>query len=260
MPKSGKRRGRVHSRKPLVSIITVCLNAEKTIARTIESVLRQTYSHIEYLITDGASTDGTLDIVRRYQPRFKGRMRIHSERDLGIYDAMNKGIRLSRGAIIGIINSDDWYEPDAVRLVVDSYRKHGDAVFYGILRVMEEGKEVMLRAVNPQFLYRDVLGHPAYLVAKSIYDTWGAFRLDYRYASDYELMMRLIHCHAPFVQIDAVLANFSQGGESGQYGLKTLEEYLRVRYEYGYLTKRRMLVQISKYRTLFFLKKMRIHI
>src|SRR5881409_1342374 len=94
------------STKPLVSIITVCRNSETTIAKTIESVLNQTYTQIEYLIIDGASTDGTMEIVQRYEPRFNGRMRWKSEKDAGIYDAMNKGIGLAEGKIIGMINSD----------------------------------------------------------------------------------------------------------------------------------------------------------
>ena len=245
---------------PLVSIITVCRNSETTIAKTIESVLNQTYTQIEYLIIDGASTDGTMEIVRRYEPRFKGRMRWISEKDAGIYDAMNKGIRLASGTIIGIINCDDWYELDAIELVVKSYVQHGDAVNYGILRVIENGKEAMLRAVNSQFLHRDVVGHPAYFVARSFYDKHGVFRLDYKYAADFELMMRLLHRNVPFVQINRVLANFTQGGESFKHGLQNLEEYFRIRFEYGYLTRSGMILRICKHRILSLLKSIGIRL
>ena len=247
-------------RKPLVSIITVCLNSEKTIARTIESVLGQTYSPIEYLVMDGASTDGTLDIVRQYERRFKGCMKIRSEKDSGLYDAMNKGIRLAKGAIIGIINSDDWYEKDAVRLVVEAYRHHGEAVFYGILRVLEDGKEVMVRAVHHESLHREVLGHPAYFVATSVYESKGGFRPEFPNAADYELMIRLVKNHVPFVLIERVLANFTEGGTSAKNAKKTLSEYLKIRHEYGYISNMERVLTLYKYKVLSFLRKVRIRI
>ena len=114
-----------------VSIITVCFNSEKTIRRTIESVLYQTYPNIEYIIVDGKSTDGTVDIVKEYLPAFQKRLRYVSERDKGIYDAMNKGIRLSAGDVIGIINSDDFYEPDAVENIVKYADRGSCQVLYG---------------------------------------------------------------------------------------------------------------------------------
>ena len=101
-----------------VSIITACFNSEKTIKTTIESVLHQTYSNIEYIIIDGKSSDSTIEIVKEYMPLFRGRLRYISEKDNGIYDAMNKGIRLSKGDVIGIINSDDFYELDAVENII----------------------------------------------------------------------------------------------------------------------------------------------
>ena len=98
----------------LVTVITPCFNSEKTIRKTIESVLNQTYHNIEYLIIDGASTDKTVEIAKSYEQAFGGRMKIYSEPDKGIYDAMNKGIRLAGGELVGIVNSDDYYETDAV--------------------------------------------------------------------------------------------------------------------------------------------------
>ena len=93
-----------------VSIITVCYNSEKTIERTIKSVLNQTYQDYEYIIVDGASTDKTLDIIKRYEPEFEGKMRWISEQDNGIYYAMNKGIGMAKGKLIGMINIDDYYD------------------------------------------------------------------------------------------------------------------------------------------------------
>jgi glycosyltransferase involved in cell wall biosynthesis len=238
----------IDSKTPLVSIITVCRNSEKTIARTIESVLFQSYSHIEYIIIDGASEDKTIEIIKQYEPNFKGRLRYISEKDAGIYDAMNKGINCTRGKIVGILNSDDWYEQYTIRLVVDAYKLTKDAVYYGVLRVIEDGREVMLKAVSPQFLYREVVGHPAYFIAKSLYNRYGVFRLDYKLAADYDLIMRFVYHKVPFIQINNVLANFVHGGESTKSVFLAMKEWSRIRYQYGYLTYKGMWLQIIKNR------------
>ena len=107
-----------------VSVITVCLNSEKTIRRTIESVLSQTYNNIEYIIVDGLSTDSTVDIVNEYISTGDSII-FSSEKDSGIYEAMNKGIAKSTGDIISIINSDDWLEKDAIYKVVNEYIRLG---------------------------------------------------------------------------------------------------------------------------------------
>ena len=110
----------------LVSVITICFNSEAVIRKTIESVLNQTWDKLEYLIVDGASKDRTVAIAEEYSERFAAKgvdYRIYSEPDRGIYDAMNKGIRLSSGDLVGLINSGDWYEPDAVETAVKAYEK-----------------------------------------------------------------------------------------------------------------------------------------
>ena len=108
---------------PLVSIITVVFNGERFIEKTINSVISQTYKNIEYIIIDGGSTDKTLDIIRQYEDRIDYWI---SEPDNGIYNAMNKGIKLSRGKLIGLINSDDWYMENAVETVVARYLANSD--------------------------------------------------------------------------------------------------------------------------------------
>ena len=104
-----------------VTIITVCYNSEKTIRKTMESVLEQTYTNIEYIVIDGQSLDTTMQIVKEIAPLFGEWIKIISEPDKGIYDAMNKGIKLAKGELIGIINSDDFYEKDAVEKIEEVY-------------------------------------------------------------------------------------------------------------------------------------------
>ena len=117
-----------------ISIITIAYNSEKTISRTIESVYNQTYQPYEYIIVDGLSKDSTVEVAKQYEQKFKEKgiiYRIISERDKGLYDAMNKGITMAEGELIGMINSDDWYEPDALKEVNEVYEKeHFDTSKY----------------------------------------------------------------------------------------------------------------------------------
>jgi len=243
--------------KPLVSIITVCKNADSTIARTIRSVAGQSYDNIEYIIIDAVSTDNTLAVVDSFRPQFTDRMTVISEPDGGIYDAMNKGIQRSRGEIIGIINSDDWYEPDAVEQMVDRYRESPGGVYYGLLRCYSNGEEVMIKSVTPKFLHTDHVGHPAYFVSRSVYEQYGVFDMKYRFASDYELMLRFIRSGVTFRQCDRVVANYSYGGVSSKLEKYTYEEYYRIRYQYGYLSRTGLWLRIVRNRAYFFLRSLR---
>ena len=138
--------------KTLVSIITVCWNSEKYIRDTIESVLNQTYKNIQYIIIDGKSTDKTLSIIDEYKERFGDRLTLVSEKDSGIYNAMNKGLALVKGELVGIINSDDYYELDAVEKMVEQYKLHGSGVYYGFERSLKDEKEYCIVRKNPHFL------------------------------------------------------------------------------------------------------------
>lgn len=202
---------------PLVSIITVCYNSEKYIKCTIKSVLKQTYNNIEYIIIDGKSTDNTIDIIKDYEPKFKGKMTWVSEKDNGIYDAMNKGIKLAKGEIIGIINSDDWYENDTVEVVVNCFKKnseielvHGDMAKYdskdNLVTVYGERKSSFLFAEKVPY------NHPTCFVKKEVYSIVGAFDVDFKTAADYDFMLRIIKSKIKTIYVDKVLANFRMVG------------------------------------------------
>ena len=142
------------------SIITICFNSEKTIERTIKSVLAQTCRDYEYIIVDGASKDSTLDIVKRYEPMFEGRMKWKSEPDKGIYNAMNKGIKRASGDIIGIVNSDDWLEPDALENVQKSVTANGNdlnSLYCGGINYHLANGEIKKWPVNIKALHREAL-------------------------------------------------------------------------------------------------------
>ncbi|NOZ64450.1 MAG: glycosyltransferase [Caldiserica bacterium] len=202
------------SKKPLVSIITPCLNSEKTIEDTIQSVINQTYSNIEYIIIDGGSRDGTLKIIEKYQGKIA---RCISEADQGIFAAMNKGIKLASGEIIGIINSDDWYVEKAVEKVVDSYisQPETDIFFADCMIVLEDIDFAFLRRGNLSRLLEEMsINHPTCFVTRNAYHKWGKFDTAFKFAADYELALRFYFSGAKFFYIPEVLAFMRKGGAS----------------------------------------------
>ncbi|MCR5790946.1 MAG: glycosyltransferase [Lachnospiraceae bacterium] len=200
-----------------VTIITVSYNSEKTIERTIKSVLSQSYGRLEYILVDGSSKDGTVDIIRRYAKEDK-RVRFVSEPDQGIYDAMNKGIRMATGELIGIINSDDWYEPEAVSEVVRRFleNERRPAVYYGAMGLFQDGLEKACLFYHHHFLPERMINHPSCFVAKSLYDELGVYDTRYKLVADYEFMLRVFfRDESLFIPVHERLANFSAGSFSG---------------------------------------------
>lgn len=182
-----------------VSIVTVTWNSGKTVEDTIKSVLCQTYKNYEYLIIDGLSKDSTLEIARKYEPFFEGRMKIYSEKDKGIYDAMNKGFQKATGDVLMLINSDDLFaRPDAVELVVKEFERHPDvdgvyadlnyvsqSNVNNIVRVWKTGNQKPMR-------YGWLPAHPTFYIKREYYEKYGYFNLSYPLAADFELMLRFI--------------------------------------------------------------------
>lgn len=218
-----------------VSIITIAYNCADTIAQTIESVLSQNYSDIEYIIIDGNSTDGTQDIIRKYEDKISYWV---SEPDEGIYDAMNKGLKHATGEIIGIINSDDWYEQGAIRKVVDIYQKKPFDMLYGEINFIDEAGEVQGQSVSSCFP-----PHPSMFVARRVYLKYGMFDTTYKIASDHEFKLRLYAKGVAIIHIKDVLANFRLTGVSSVNVVETLRETYEINKKYiglglpGMLTK-----------------------
>lgn len=242
----------------LVTILTVSYNAEKTIARTMESVLNQTYSEIEYIIIDGTSTDRSVEIARSYQMAFDeapGRsLRIISEPDKGMYDALNKGARLAQGALVGQINADDWYEPDAVEIMVDFYeREHYDAA-WGSIRIKKKSGDMVKHAHIGKLWTTSGWCHPALFSRR---ETLLAFPypLESMY-DDFDYITAVYRAGKKVLTIDKVISNFSTGGMSMQKskGLKEVFRRTNISYriyrKYGmnrlyYLHK--LMVEMAKY-------------
>lgn len=219
-----------------ISIITVSYNSEKTISDTINSILKQMYNNIEYIVVDGKSKDKTVEIIKSYESSMKEKGILYkwiSEPDKGIYDAMNKGLSLCQGDIIGIINSDDWYEDDAIEIIVETFKKSEDIdIVYGNLNVFDANK-VYISTQNPKSLkniwkYMSIT-HPTCFVRKKVYESLGGFSLDFKLSSDYDFLLRAYKNNFNFKGINKSIANFRLGGESSTSIKKSLNESYRVR-------------------------------
>jgi glycosyltransferase involved in cell wall biosynthesis len=221
-----------------VSIITVCYNSRNTIEQTIESVLKQTYNNIEYLIIDGGSTDGTIDIIQKYEKKFGERLRWISEPDNGIYDAMNKGIDMATGELIGIINSDDWYEINAVESAVKVVDiNHPYQIIYGMIRVIENGHESQVYLNRHESIERATLAHPGCFVTKKTYQDKGKYSLNYKIVSDWEFFLRIRNDNSVLYKpLYVILANFRVGGVSSNR-INTAIEMIKLKRQYRLCSK-----------------------
>lgn len=204
-----------------LSIITPTYNSAKTIARTIDSVLVQNYSDLEYIIIDGASTDNTRDIVLSYQDKLN--IKFISEPDKGIYDAMNKGVELATGEIVGILNSDDLFDNNKVlSSVTEAFKDqtidavYGDIKYFGedfgkIKRYWRAGSYQGEKLSNGW-----IIPHPSLFLRKTVYDKYGNFNTDFKIAGDYEFILRLLKIHKIKVKyLATVLVRMYDGGVSG---------------------------------------------
>lgn len=207
-----------------ISIITATYNSGKTIKDTLESVLHQSYRNYELIIKDGGSKDNTIDICREYENLFDGRLKVVSEPDKGIYDAMNKGIELASGDIVGILNSDDFYTNDDVlervakEFIVDNQLEalYGDIHFVSPDDLTKCTRYYSSSYFRPWMLrFGFMPAHPSFYVRKAVYDTYGLYDLEFRTSSDFEWMVRLFakyHIRAKYIHKDFV--TMRSGGES----------------------------------------------
>lgn len=196
-----------------LSLVTVTFNSSKTLCDTIRSVFFQSYSDIEYIIIDGLSKDSTIDIIREYESRFQGRLKWISEKDNGLYDAMNKGIRMATGDIVGIINSDDFYHrKDVISKVVEIFQNKEVRAVYGDVRFVNPDnldktvRYYSSRNFSPKrFRYGFMPAHPTFFTYRKYFEEFGYYKTDYRIAADYELLIRFLHTHqlkAVYIPLD----------------------------------------------------------
>ena len=227
---------------PLVSIVTIVYNGEKYIEQTINSVFGQSYKRIEYIIVDGGSKDNTVSIIKKYESKLAFWI---SEPDKGIADAFNKGLKRATGSIIGLINADDWYEPDAIEKVVNNI--DGSDIAYGNLKLWRNGKvDFILEGDHSHLKDEMTMNHPTVFVRKEVYEKFGYFNNHYRCAMDYELMLRFRMNDCSFKHIPFVIANMRWDGVSDTQWLLGCKETLLIKNKY--LPKRKALNRIYFYK------------
>lgn len=201
---------------PLISIITVVFNGSKTLEQTIQSVINQSYQNIEYIIIDGGSTDGTISIIKKYEKHISNWI---SEADKGLYDAMNKGIAMAKGELIGMINSDDWYELDAVKIIVDTYVDNPDKrIFHGDrFDIDNEGnrRKYKFNKSKFKFLYFSMTyNHPSMFIHKDVYTVY-KYNIEFKSISDYEFVLKVFlknsdfFCYVPLTYVNYRLDGIS---------------------------------------------------
>ncbi|MDD5400388.1 MAG: glycosyltransferase family 2 protein [Sulfurimonas sp.] len=206
-----------------ISIITVVWNNKKTIKDAIESVLGQTHKDIEYIIIDGASTDGTVEVVKSYGNKIN---KFVSEPDKGLYDAMNKGIALASGDVVGILNSDDFYIDNGVieRIVKEFEEKQTDSVFADLVYVKSENLDKIVRHYDssyftPQkFAYGWMPAHPTFFVKRWVYEKYGVFRTDLKIGADFDILARFLYTNKiSYSYMKEVLVKMRLGGVSTSF-------------------------------------------
>lgn len=217
----------------VISIITATYNSARTVRDTFKSVLLQNYTDYEYIVIDGGSTDGTVEIIREYEPLFGGRMKWASEPDRGIYDAMNKGIGVATGDVVGLLNSDDFYTSDSVLSAVAQTLSDGelDAVYGDIHYVNDKDLTKCVRYYSSRPFHRRWMrfgfmpAHPSFYCRRSVYEQYGCFDLTYKVAADFECLLRLIFIHkikTKYMPMDFVTMRTGGASTSGMASHKKI--------------------------------------
>lgn len=219
-----------YSDRPLVSIITVVFNGEKYLDETIQSVITQSCDNVEYIIIDGGSNDGTLDIIKKYEDQIDYWV---SEEDTGIYDAMNKGLRLAMGEYVGILNADDYYVKDAVEHSIKKILKTNSD--YSFANVEYVNSKTIAKAISPlkkDFIYQEMFyPHVSAFILLSVYKSIGLFDTSLKIAGDHDMALHIHLKGYSCVYIDKVVARIEEGGVSSS--LDTNKEFYMLSLKHG---------------------------
>lgn len=204
-----------------ISIVTVCYNSVETIERAIKSVIGQDYDDVEYIVIDGGSTDGTVDVIKKYEQNISYWI---SEEDGGIYDAMNKGIEHSTGDVIAFLNSDDWYEDNILGEIARRFKEPEMQILCGNIYSHWKGR-VERSHIDKEKIEQDIrycMGyhHSAMFVRKKLFLQFGKFDTQFKIVADYDWLLRVYDGHINIIVVDKVFTNFSCGGISSRYEMQ----------------------------------------
>ena len=218
----------------MITVITACFNSEKTIARAIESLLKQTDKDFEHIVIDGKSADKTVEIVESYKDKYREcniPILIKSEKDEGLYDALNKGIALAKGDYIGIMNSDDWYEENTIEIVNKTALTGNYDVIMGASYTINGNQILKRKPGEGKFITSRNFNHGAMFVKADCYRELGGYENDGNYYDDFLWYIKALKHHKKFKIIDDVLYDFSCGGMSTKKSFK--EMFKRINYRYA---------------------------
>jgi glycosyltransferase involved in cell wall biosynthesis len=246
-----------------ISIITVVFNNKNTITDAINSVLCQTYQDIEYIIIDGGSNDGTVEVIQSYGEKVNICI---SEPDEGLYDAMNKGILLSTGDVIGILNSDDFYIDEfVIEKIANKFEKEGvDSIFADLVYVKPDDLNKNIRYYDSsnsfpdRFKYALFPAHPTFFVKKWVYERYGLYKTDYKISADFDIMVRFLYTHRiSFAYLKEPIIKMRVGGVSTSFSSIWINniEQLRVCKENGIKTNIFNIVLKYPYKIMGFFKR-----
>lgn len=229
-----------------VSVIVATYNSADTLADTLDSILRQTYQNYEVVLCDGASQDDTMKVVDRYRERFGERLKAVSEKDDGIYDAMNKGIDRATGDIVGILNSDDFYtSADVLERIVGTFKSiplleavYGDVHYVKPNNLHRPVRYYSSRCFRPRYMRMGFMpAHPTFYCLRELYSTYGKYRLDYKIAADFDQLFRMLYIHrirARYIDMDFVTMRTGGASNSGlKSHVQIVRDHARAMRSYG---------------------------
>ena len=232
-----------------ISLITITYNSAQTLKDTLTSVLEQSYADIEYILVDGASKDDTVAMIKAFEPKFNGRMKWISEPDKGLYDAMDKGIRMATGDVIGILNSDDFFtSKEVLAKVAEAFEQDTqlDAVYGDVHFVNPDDLQKCVRYYSSKVFKKSLMrlgfmpAHPSFYLKKECFDKYGVYKTDYKIAADFEFLLRVIYkenVKTQYLPIDMVTMRTGGASTSGiESHLKIMKEHLRAFRENGVYT------------------------
>ena len=227
-----------------ISLITACFKSAGTLRTALDSVLEQKGVDLDYIVVDGGSDDGTVELLKEYEAKFAGRMRWISEKDQGMYDAINKGIKMATGDVVGILNADDMLEsPETLAKIADAFADGVDAV-YADIRFVKEDLQTTVRYYGAKhwrpwmFQWGKMPPHPSVYIRRELFGKLGFYKLGYDIAADYELLVRYLRKAGVRARyLDSSLVRMRMGGKSTRgwrSNLKLNQEIVRANRENGY--------------------------
>ena len=227
-----------------ISLITACFKSAGTLRTAMDSVLEQKGVNLDYIVVDGGSDDGTVELLKEYEAKFSGRMRWISEKDRGMYDAINKGIKMATGDVVGILNADDMLEsPETLAKIADAFADGVDAV-YADIRFVKEDLQTTVRYYGAKhwrpwmFQWGKMPPHPSVYIKRELFGKLGFYKLGYDIAADYELLVRYLRkAEVKARYLDSSLVRMRMGGKSTRgwrSNLKLNQEIVRANRENGY--------------------------